>query len=88
MLLHLGQNVITFRTLLHLGQNVITFRTLLHLGPFITFRPCTNGLLNPGSVGKMWTDPGKSQKSDCPTLEFVGEDRLIVFSSTWNDGLG
>ena len=41
MLLHLGQNVITFRTLLHLGQNVITFRTLLHLGSFITFRPST-----------------------------------------------
>ena len=31
-LLHLGLNVITFRTLLHLGPNVITFRTLLHLG--------------------------------------------------------
>ena len=39
-LLHLGLNVITFRTkcyyikdqmLLHLGQNVLTFRTLLHL---------------------------------------------------------
>ena len=30
-LLHLGPNVITFRTLLHLGPNVITFRTLLHL---------------------------------------------------------
>ena len=28
MLLHLGPNVITFRTLLHLGPNVITFRTL------------------------------------------------------------
>ena len=41
MLLHLGQNVITFRTLLHLGQNVITFRTLLHLGLFTTFRPST-----------------------------------------------
>ena len=27
-LLHLGQNVITFRTLLHLGQ------MLLHLGPY------------------------------------------------------
>ena len=25
--------------LLHLGQNVTTFRTLLHLGSFITFRP-------------------------------------------------
>ena len=35
MLLHLGQNVITFRTLLHLGQNVITFRFSLHLGSFI-----------------------------------------------------
>ena len=43
MLLHLGQNVITFRTLLHLGQNVITFRTLLHLGLFITFRPSKYG---------------------------------------------
>ena len=32
MLLHLGLNVITFRTLLHLGPNVIIFRTLLHLG--------------------------------------------------------
>ena len=41
--LHLGQIVITFRTLLHLGQNVITFRTLLHLGSFITFRPSTSG---------------------------------------------
>ena len=38
-LLHLGPNVITFRTLLHLGPNVITFRTLLHLGPnVITFK--------------------------------------------------
>ena len=27
------------KSLLHLGQIVITFRTLLHLGPFITFRP-------------------------------------------------
>ena len=35
MLLHLG-------TLLHLGQNVITFRTLLHLGSFMTFRPSTS----------------------------------------------
>ena len=37
--LHLGLNVIAFRTLLHLGPNVITFRTLLHLRPnVITFR--------------------------------------------------
>ena len=36
-----------------------------------------NGRLNPGSV-EMWTDPGKSQKSDCPTLEFVGEDRGLI----------
>ena len=35
MLLHLGLNVITFRTLLHLGPNVITFRTLLHLGQLL-----------------------------------------------------
>ena len=35
MLLHLGPNVITFRTLLHLGPNVITFRTLLHLGKLL-----------------------------------------------------
>ena len=34
-LLHLGLNVITFRTLLHLGPNVITFRTLLHLGQLL-----------------------------------------------------
>ena len=34
-LLHLGPNVITFRTLLHLGPNVITFRTLLHLGQLL-----------------------------------------------------
>ena len=34
-LLHLGSNVITFRTLLHLGPNVITFRTLLHLGQLL-----------------------------------------------------
>ena len=30
--------------LLHLGQNVITFRTLLHLGSFITFRPSTEAI--------------------------------------------
>ena len=35
MLLHLGPNVITFRTLLHLGPNVTTFRTLLHLGKLL-----------------------------------------------------
>ena len=35
MLLHLGPNVITFRTLLHLRPNVITFRTLLHLGQLL-----------------------------------------------------
>ena len=29
------------KSLLHLGQNVITFRTFLHLGSFITFRPST-----------------------------------------------
>ena len=29
------------KSLLHLGQNLITFRTLLHLGSFITFRPST-----------------------------------------------
>ena len=29
------------KSLLHLGQIVITFRTLLHLGSFITFRPST-----------------------------------------------
>ena len=34
-LLHLGLNVITFRTLLHLGPNVITFKTLLHLGQLL-----------------------------------------------------
>ena len=34
-LLHLGLNVITFRTLLHLGPNVITFRSLLHLGQLL-----------------------------------------------------
>ena len=30
--------------LLHLGQNVITFRTLLHLGSFIRFRHSTGGM--------------------------------------------
>ena len=30
-LLHLGLNIITFRTLLHLEPNVIRFRTLFHL---------------------------------------------------------
>ena len=55
MLLHLGQNVITFRTkmLLHLGQNVITFRTLLHLGSFITFRPSTRGMVKETGHGKI-----------------------------------
>ena len=33
------------KSLLHLGQIVITFRTLLHLGSFITFRPSTNAAL-------------------------------------------
>ena len=33
------------KSLLHLGQIVITFRTLLHLGPFITFRPSTMTLI-------------------------------------------
>ena len=32
------------KSLLHLGQIVITFRTLLHLGSFITFRPSTEVL--------------------------------------------
>ena len=32
---------IVINSLLHLGQNVITFRTLLHFGSFITFRPST-----------------------------------------------
>ena len=36
------------KSLLHLGQIVITFRTLLHLGPFITFRPSTEAL-EPGA---------------------------------------
>ena len=44
MLLHLGPNVLTFRTkcyyiydqmFLHLGPNVLTFRTLLHLGQLL-----------------------------------------------------
>ena len=34
-ILHLGLNIITFRTLLHLGPNVIIFRTLLHLGQLL-----------------------------------------------------
>ena len=34
-LLHLGLNVITFRSLLHLGPNVITFRTLFLLGQLL-----------------------------------------------------
>ena len=32
------------KSLLHLGQIVLTFRTLLHLGSFITFRPSTEVL--------------------------------------------
>ena len=31
------------KILLHLGQNVIKFRTLLQLGSFITFRPSAIG---------------------------------------------
>ena len=31
------------KSLLHLGQNVFTFRTLLHFGSFVTFRPSTGG---------------------------------------------
>ena len=33
------------KSLLHLGQNVITFRTLLHVGSFISFRPSFKSLL-------------------------------------------
>ena len=40
-LLHLGLNVITFRSLLHLGPNVITFRTLFLFRTVITFRTST-----------------------------------------------
>ena len=46
-LLHLGLNVITFRTLLHLGPNVITVRTLLHLGQLLhlgLLHRCPKGL--------------------------------------------
>ena len=32
--------------LLHIGQNFITFRTLLHLGSFITFRPSPTNILD------------------------------------------
>ena len=35
MLLHLGLNVITFRTLLHSGPNVITGKTTLNLGQLL-----------------------------------------------------
>ena len=38
---NLGVYYIQGKLLLHLGQNVTTFRTLLHLGSFITFRPST-----------------------------------------------
>ena len=34
-LLHLGLNVITFRTLLHSGPNVITGKTTLNLGQLL-----------------------------------------------------
>ena len=34
-LLHLGLNVITFRTLLNLGPNIIIFTTLLHVGQLL-----------------------------------------------------
>ena len=47
-LLHLGPNVITFRTLLHLGPNVITSRTLLHLGQLLHLR------LQQGILLKLW----------------------------------
>ena len=46
-LLHLGLNVIAFRTLLHLGPNVITFRTLLHLGQLLHLGLQQGGLTNP-----------------------------------------
>ena len=62
-LLHLGLNVITFRTLLHLGLNVITFRTLLHLGPnVITFRT----LLHLGQLLHLGL-----QQSPCVSLEYI-----------------
>ena len=54
-LLHLGLNVITFRTLLHLGPNVITFRTLLHLGQLFHL-----GLQQPKQIRRMTASaPGK-----------------------------
>ena len=34
-LLHVGLNVITFRTLLHLRPNIIIFTTLLHVGQLL-----------------------------------------------------
>ena len=34
-LLHVGLNVITFRTLVHLGPNIIIFTTLLHVGQLL-----------------------------------------------------
>ena len=51
-LLHLGLNVITFRTLLHLGPNVITFRTLLHLGQLL-------------HLGLQQTGPSPRSPTDC-----------------------
>ena len=40
------------KSLLHLGQIVITFRTLLYLGSFITFRPSTDVSKNRQEVYK------------------------------------
>ena len=48
------------KSLLHLGQNVITFRTLLHIGSFITFRPSTIdliGQLSRNVIGRLSVTP-------------------------------
>ena len=69
--------------LLHLGQNVITFRTFLHLGSFITFRPSTYSLINsnrnrhsPESVANgMKADRYLTCKKSSPNVELSKKSR-------------
>ena len=55
--------LLLLKSLLHLGQKVITLRTLSHLGSFITFRPSTIQIF-PALAIKTATMQGRMFKSD------------------------
>ena len=66
--------------LLHLGQNVITFRTLLHLGSFITFRPSTT--TKASTFASVWTTATEHLASRTPPLQACKrKHRLVLWPS-------